>query len=394
MKQALIFLALLIFKNIHGQNIVPNGSFEDVNICPEFHQPCSPSGWFYINHLVRGYFNSSIKPIRGDKDLTLVVVDTASSNRDYWQTMLLCPLEPGKNYKVSLKLASENIGPNLHDIGLYFTDSFLFIKKDSMIQPMTYLNFLNARIKKLKHGWLEVQKEFTATSANHFLIIGNFSDKTNRQIANERAISIKRLYLSVDDLTIISTDEVSCPEMQKIKDSLYSIKERHSHPQFQNSPIIKPEMTAQKKIDTVITSQPKFQNSPIIKPEMTVQKKIDTVIINNIEFDFDSYQIKNSNMLQYLRNYLSDTAIKKIKITGFTDNTGSIQYNKSLSEKRAKAVAYFLVKAFGLKEYGIEVEGQGVSAKYAKAQQNRRVEISIYVNTRDSPSFFVPIFGL
>lgn len=352
MKQTLIFLALLVFKNVDGQNIVPNGSFEDVNICPEFHQPCSPSGWFYINHLVRGYFKSDIKPIGGDKDLNLVVVDTASSNRDYWQTMLLCPLEVGKNYKVSLKLASDYIGPNLHDIGLYFTDSFLFFSKDSVIQPRYYLNFLDARIKKLKNGWFEVQKEFTATSANHFLIIGNFSDKSNKQITKERRISIKRLYLSVDDLTIISTKGIASPEMQKIKDSLYSIKERHSNPQFYDS----------------IT----------IRPEIPDQRKIDTIIINNIEFDFDSYQIKNSNMLQYLRNYLPDTAVKKIKITGFTDNTGSKEYNKSLSEKRAKAVAHFLVEAFGLKESSIEVEGKGISIKYAEAQQNRRVEIYIY----------------
>lgn len=295
---------------------------------------------------------SNIKPIRDDKDLNLLVVDTGSSNRDYWQTMLLCPLEVGKDYKVSLKLACEYIGPNLHDIGLYFSNSFLFFSKDTVIQPMNYLNFLDARIKKLKNGWFEVQKEFTASSASHFLIIGNFSDKTNKQITKEREISIKWLFLSVDDLTIISMKGISCPEMQKIKDSLYSIKERHSMPQF--------------------------PDSPIIKPEIPAQEKIDTIIIKNIEFDFDSYQIKNSNMLQYLGNYLLDTTVKKIKITGFTDNTGSLQYNKSLSEKRAEAVAHFLVEAFGLNESGIEVEGKGISTKYTHAQQNRRVEIYIY----------------
>ncbi len=352
MKQALIFLTLLVFKNVDGQNIVPNGSFEDVNICPEFHQPCSPSGWFYINRIARGYGISDIKPIHGDKDLNLLVVDTSSSNRDYWQTMLLCPLDVGKNYKVSLKLASDYIGPNLHDIGLYFTDSFLFFAKDSVIQPGYYLNFLDARIKKLKNGWFEIQKEFTATSANQFLIIGNFSAKTNKQITKERVISIKRLYLSIDDLTIISPKGISCPEIQKITDSLYSIKERHFKPQF--------------------------HDSTAIKPEIPDQRKIDTIIINNIEFDFGSYRLKNSNMLQYLRNYVLDTAVKKIKITGFTDNIGSMQYNRFLSEKRAKAVAHFLVEAFGLKESGIEIEGKGISTKYAEAQQNRRVEIYIY----------------
>lgn len=352
MRLALVFIFLIVFKIVDGQNIVPNGSFEEVNICSEVHQPCSPSGWFYINHLVKGYFKSHINPIGGVKDLNLVVVDTGSPNRDYWQTMLLCPLEIGKNYKVSLKLASDYIGPNLYDIGLYFTDTLLFFSKDSVIQPINYLNFLDARIKKLKNGWFELQKEFTATSANHFLIIGNFSNKTNKQITKERGISIKRLYLSVDELSIIATKEISCPEMQKIKDSLYSIKERHSKPQL--------------------------HDLPVIKLEIPAKEKIDTIIINNIEFGFDSYQIKNTDTLQYLRNYLLDGAVKKIKIAGFTDSTGSIQYNKSLSEKRAKAVAQFLVEAFSLNESSIEVEGKGISTKYSEIQQNRRVEIYIY----------------
>ena len=352
MKSVLILLPLFVFQTVDGQNIVPNGSFEDVNICTEFRQPCSPSGWFYINHLVRGYSKSNIKPIRGDKDLNLLVVDTGSTDRDYWQTMLLCPLEVGKEYTVNIKLATDYIGPNLHDIGLYFTNGLLFLPKDSVIQPLNYINFLDARIKKLKNGWYEVRKEFIATSENHFLIIGNFSNKTNKQIAKERKITFKRIYLSIDDLTIIPKKEISCPEIEKVKDSLYSIKGRHSLPQY--------------------------SDSSVIKLKLPVHDKIDTIILKNIEFDFDSYEIKNSSTLHYLGNYVRDTTVKKIKIIGFTDNTGSMQYNKSLSEKRANAVAYFLVQSYGLKESDMEVDGAGISTKYAEAQQNRRVEIYIY----------------
>jgi len=353
LKQTLIFLTLLVFQTVDGQNIVPNSSFEDVNICTEIHQPCSPSGWFYINHLVTGYINrGGIKPINGDKYLNLLVVDTGSFHRDYWQTMLLCPLEMGKEYKVSLKLAAEYIGPNLNDIGLYFTDSLYFFSKDTVIQPFNYINFLDARIKKLKNGWYEVQKEFTATSANQFLIIGNFSGKTNKEITTKREISIKGIYLSVDDLIIISKNGIFCQDAEKVKDSMYSIKDRHSKAQF--------------------------HDPPVLEDKIIAKTKIDTIILNNIEFDFDSYQIKNPSSLQYLHNYLLDTTIKKITITGFTDNTGSMQYNRSLSENRAKAVAHFLIEEFGLKESGIEVEGKGISTKYAGAQQNRRVEIYIY----------------
>ena len=352
MRLILVILILFVFKSVDAQNIVPNGSFEDENLCTEFHQQCSPSGWFYVSQVVRGYAVSNRIAASGDRYLSLVVVDTGRPGRDYWQTMLLCPLEAGKNYKVSLKLASKYIGPNLHDIGLFFSDSLLFVPKDSALRPAGYLSFLDSRIRKLRNGWFQVQKEFTATTASNYLIIGNFSEKTNRQITKERGISIERLSLAVDDLSIVSTKRISCAAMHKTKDSLYSIKERHSRPQL--------------------------HDSPVVHSRLQSRERIDTIILNNIEFDFDSYQIKNPRTLQYLGSYLPGAGVQKIKIIGFTDSTGSMHYNKSLSEKRAKAVANFLVKTFWLRESIMEIEGKGISTKYTGAQQNRRVEIYIY----------------
>lgn len=74
-----------------------------------------------------------------------------------------------------------------------------------------------------------------------------------------------------------------------------------------------------------------------------------------------------------------------IQIYGHTDNTGSDEINKPLSENRAKAVQSFLV-AQGVSISRIKTEGMGSSAPVASNDtkagrtQNRRVEVAITAN--------------
>src|SRR5258707_11700125 len=102
----LSLLQLFLYQRIKGQNLVPNPSFEDINTCAEFNQPCSPSAWFFLSRkLTTGYF-PRFPSATGSRHLQIVAVSRATVNRQYWETMLLCPLEAGERYTVSLKLAS------------------------------------------------------------------------------------------------------------------------------------------------------------------------------------------------------------------------------------------------------------------------------------------------
>ena len=71
-----------------------------------------------------------------------------------------------------------------------------------------------------------------------------------------------------------------------------------------------------------------------------------------------------------------------IRILAHTDSQGSARYNQALSEKRAKAVKYYLVD-LGVPANSLSVRGMGETApiasnKYAKGRsQNRRVEFQI-----------------
>jgi hypothetical protein len=88
---ALAVLLLLFFRQrIMAQNLVPNPSFEDVNMCAEYDQPCSPSAWFYLSRkLTTGYF-PRYSSATGTRHLQIVAVSRETVNRQYWETMLLC----------------------------------------------------------------------------------------------------------------------------------------------------------------------------------------------------------------------------------------------------------------------------------------------------------------
>ncbi len=232
----LVLIALLMGQGVDGQNLVPNPSFEDVNICAEFSQPCSPSAWFYLSRkLTTGYF-PRFPSATGQRHLQLVAASRGSVNRQYWETMLLCPLQAGERYAVSLKIASPGsrqgelnvMAPNLRDIGFWFTNRFVFVQGDSLLQPGGYLSFSGATTKDLKNGWFEVRKEFVASRSSSILIVGNFVRADNVDIIEQRGWGGASIDILVDDISISPLKGGGCANAERVRDSLYAIHRRHS----------------------------------------------------------------------------------------------------------------------------------------------------------------------
>ena len=71
----------------------------------------------------------------------------------------------------------------------------------------------------------------------------------------------------------------------------------------------------------------------------------DNIILENIYFDFDNYTLNDSSKkyIKVIYDWLIDNQIKEILITGHTDDIGAEEYNKILSEKRAKSVYEYLL---------------------------------------------------
>ena len=113
-------------------------------------------------------------------------------------------------------------------------------------------------------------------------------------------------------------------------------------------------------------------------------KKDAKVVLKNIFFELDSYELKQESFVELNRlvNFIKYNPNIKIEIGGHTDNQGSTQHNKTLSENRAKTVYNYLVKKgidktkLTYKGYGMDVPIADNNIKAGRAQ-NRRTEAKI-----------------
>lgn len=108
------------------------------------------------------------------------------------------------------------------------------------------------------------------------------------------------------------------------------------------------------------------------------------VMPGNITFATDSADIAQSfySPLTNLANSLKQFDKNNIQVVGYTDNTGSRQYNMNLSQRRAQSVANYLM-AQGVSSARISTLGAGPdnpvasNATAAGRQENRRVEVNL-----------------
>ena len=108
------------------------------------------------------------------------------------------------------------------------------------------------------------------------------------------------------------------------------------------------------------------------------------VTFGDVLFDYDRAELKPGGMrsVQKLADFLNDNPERKVIVEGYTDSTGSAEYNQRLSERRADAVRMALVK-MGVDPQRIVSQGYGKeypvasNSDSAGRAMNRRVEVTI-----------------
>ncbi|HRH61946.1 MAG TPA: OmpA family protein [Bacteroidia bacterium] len=109
-----------------------------------------------------------------------------------------------------------------------------------------------------------------------------------------------------------------------------------------------------------------------------------TIVLKNIFFDLGKATLRSesTNELERLGKLLYDNPTLKIEISGHTDNKGSAELNKKLSDGRAKAVVDYLISK-GITGDRLTYVGYGKDQPLASndteegRQQNRRTEFKI-----------------
>ncbi|MFO7790932.1 MAG: OmpA family protein [Bacteroidales bacterium] len=108
------------------------------------------------------------------------------------------------------------------------------------------------------------------------------------------------------------------------------------------------------------------------------------VVLNNIFFDYDKYELKDESFaeLQKLVEFMENNPEVSIEVGGHTDDRGTAEYNKTLSENRAKAVYDYLIdkgissERLTYKGYGLNQPVDDNETESGRAK-NRRTEFKI-----------------
>ncbi len=107
------------------------------------------------------------------------------------------------------------------------------------------------------------------------------------------------------------------------------------------------------------------------------------IALYGIYFEFDKADLKpeSAPTLQEIANLLSNDSSLKLYVVGHTDMKGKLDYNISLSKKRAEAVVKELTTNYGVKSNRLTADGVGPLAPVSTNETedgrkfNRRVEL-------------------
>ena len=108
-----------------------------------------------------------------------------------------------------------------------------------------------------------------------------------------------------------------------------------------------------------------------------------------VQFGFDKYQLtrKDKEALDDFAAQLQNQRHYIIQVEGYTDSTGSADYNYQLSQKRADAVIQYLAQKYSVPAYKIFLIGLGKDNPVAQntsasgRAKNRRVDVRLMANS-------------
>ncbi|SFW33745.1 OmpA family protein [Chitinophaga sancti] len=360
MKFNLLILLFCYCTNwLTAQNIVPNASFEEVNICTEYIAPCAPCGWMAVApEMIKMKYLCNGAALQGQHYVSLLQEGPVENpdSRVYIQTRLLCPLQKGQAYKIKVYMNTENYPLR---IGLRFDTAFIFSESTGCLpQPVSVELKEEYEQKKLWHTkmpWYILEKTYVATNNATHLIIGNFK----APIRKNGFSGYSNAQLLIDSISITAVNEQLplCADTAATRAALYAEHHRHSIPD---------DLTPGRAVVHTLNGS---------------HEGCDTLILKDDLFNQDRTTISERYKQQIneaLKHYKGDTGMR-IKLVGHAWQAASEEYNKIISFDKAKAVATYLVYNEGYSFDDFQISGEGKSnPRYDTADgagDNNRVEM-------------------
>jgi len=385
---SILALSLGCFFQSQAQNLIPNPSFELVNICKKYAEPCSPKGWRTTTLKLPKYNDNRDQPANlGSRSLNLLLIDKARKfDRKFIQCELLCPIEAGKNYQFSFYTKSKSpIGQELHV--LLSNKMYLAITNKQMQGRKKFLTIPLPQLK-YENEWEKVSFEFVANKDATHLLIGNLLSDEDTPIIDlapkkKKLLAKKyepqtRVEYAIDQVELIALDSShvdSCNLASRLEYIFTDIIRHDLEQAFPKKKSSNEAIRVKSNINAEVIENP----TPLPK---ILSKTIN--ILEGVEFASNTVRLTPESYinLNVIKNALIDFPKIRIKIVGHTDNVGPEQNNITLSRARAKSIYDFLVGE-GIQPSRMSYDGLGETKPIATndnkigRQKNRRVEIEV-----------------
>ena len=347
---------------LSAQNLVKNPSFEEFSSCPKalgnfnddvdyWSIPTSGStDYFHGCSEAMGTpknFNGS-QPADFGAGYAGLYYYAPNDYREYLQAELTTPLVKDKKYRVSFYVSlAERSDFAVKEFGILFSKDKIEIPIKKELSKKQLYNETTNKYTFMEVGysnfysdtkdWIQVYTQFTAKGSERFMTLGNFKSNKRTRLFKTKKNAQQGAYYYVDMVVVEALDNV--------------------------------------EKNLVTGNDEKTQNF------FELDK---THIFGNLLFEFDRFQLQEPSKKEIgtLYAYLNTHDGLQIEISGHTDSVGGDSYNKWLSNKRAEAVANYLMK-LGLDKDRLLWNGHGGSSPIATndnekgRQQNRRVAFVI-----------------
>ena len=265
----------------YSQNLVANGSFEDANLCTEYHKYCAPEAWIATSHEANYYYGDMSIAFDGYHYVGLTAGSVNRRGmRNFIRTQLLCGLRKGNQYNVEMYVSATN--KVLDSIGVYFSpEDFLYERRSFReIQPAFWYVRNGAAASQPPNKWQKVQFVYTATGNEAFLTIGLF--KRADYTGSFKPDFLDEYYFLIDkvSLTPVSANEKICPNVEREKANVYNANDRHE------------------RLDKMISYN--LKNPPVPRPKLAQTRvpsvlHVDTLIIPDIYFVSASFELSKKS---------------------------------------------------------------------------------------------------
>jgi outer membrane protein OmpA-like peptidoglycan-associated protein len=262
--------------------------------------------------------------------------------RDYIGQKLKAPLKKGILYKVEVD-AARTSWVAINKLGFFFTEKPVQknVGKDWQEQPIRPQVVFDSILCKIPMTWYKLSATFQLNKDAEYLYFGNFAASGEYQT----------IFNSFSDAWVKKTQ--ACQYY------------------FDNFSVVEVPVT-----ETAI-------QSPVVT-KLPFAKLNETILLSNVSFNTNQAQLKATHLLELdeLCDRMFQNPSWTVRITGHTDNVGSVAQNQQLSENRANTIAEYLQNK-GIDAKRIQKRGVGATQPIADNQtiegreKNRRVEIEI-----------------